>query len=245
MTRTMTRTTSLGRAYGLALIGAMALAGCSSDVFDVSVELGQEAFHLDFGTAMGTVPSIACDSATAQACGSDGVIALAGGAGETELAAGCDDSSARCYIQAKARVFYVVDVLRDDAFTSRVGRRAVSLVRMLDVAYAVPTNTATFPLPRIDVSVGPAEARTPADPGVVLVDSLPPLAAGETIASPGAGHLTIADQSPGRTFIETSIKHKAPFTFILTASPRMESGAPLPAGNMDVVLQPLLGLGVR
>lgn len=245
MAMTLGRAQATVNACAMACVGALGFGGCSSDIFDVSVELGQEAFHLDFGTATGTVPAVACDSAAPQPCGSDGVIALASGAGETDVSAGCDPSSARCYVQANARVFYVVDVLRDDAFTSKVGRRAVSLVRMLDVAYRVPANTASFTLPRMDVFVGPAEARTAADAGVVPVDSIPPLAAGETIGPEGAGHLTIADGSAGRAFMETSIKRKAPFAFILTASPRMESGAPLPAGNMDVVLQPLLGLGVR
>lgn len=227
------------------LTAALTLAGCSPDIFDVSVELGEEAFRLDFGSTAGTVPALACDPAAPQACGSDGVIALENGVGETEVVARCDGATSRCYVQANTHVFYTVDVLRDEAFVSRVGRKAVTLVRMLDVAYSVPTNTATFDVPRLDVYVGPPEARLPGDAGVTLVDSVPLIAAGQMITADAPGHLTIADQSPGRALIESSIKRKAPFVFIVTAAPRLESGAPLPSGKMDVVLRPLLGLGVR
>jgi hypothetical protein len=173
------------------------------------------------------------------------VIALADGAGETELVVGCEGGSARCFIQANTRVFYVVDVLKDDGFTSKVGRRAVSLVRMLDIAYAVPVNTATFEVPQIDVYVGPAQARASGDLGVVPVDTVPPIAAAQVITADAPGHLAIADDSPARTFIEKSIKGKTPFTFIVQVSPRLESGAPVPAGRMDITLQPLLALGLR
>jgi hypothetical protein len=247
ITPTMTSTMTAKIWVGVALIGAVSLAGagCSSDIFDVSVELGEKAFHLDFGTTTGTVPMVTCDPATPGPCGTGSVIMLANGAGETELAAGCDGTTAHCYMQANTRVFYVVDVLRDDAFTSKVGRKAVTLVRMLDIAYAVPSNTATFDVPQIDVHVGPAEARQLGDAGVTRVDSVPPITAGQQISPQNPGHLTIADASPGRALIESSIKRKAPFVFIVTTAPRMESGSALPSGNMDIVLRLLLGLGVR
>jgi hypothetical protein len=240
-------TARVARGWAAALTAAvsLAVAGCSADIFDVSVELGEEAFHLDFGTMTGSVPALACDPAMPQSCGPGGVITLANGAGETELGAGCDTGTTRCYVQANTRVFYVVDVLRDAAFTSKVGRKAVTLVRMLDIAYLVPSNTATFDIPKIDVFVGPAEARQSGDAGVTLVDSVPMIAAGQTITPGSPGHLTIADGSPGRSLIESSIKRKVPFVFIVTTTPRMESGSPLPSGSMDIVLRPLLGLGVR
>lgn len=238
-------TTRTAVTTGLVAAAALSVAGCSSDIFDVSVELGVEAFHLDFGTMAGTVPAVACDAASPQSCGTSSVITLGNGAGETELGAGCDGGTSRCYVQANTRVFYVVDVLRDEAFTSKVGRKAVTLVRMLDVAYTVPSNSATFDVPQIDVYVGPAEARQSGDAGVTMVDSVPLIAARETITSDKPGHLTIADGSPGRALIESSIKRKVPFVFIVTTTPRLESGAPLPSGSMDIVLRPLLGLGVR
>jgi hypothetical protein len=232
------------RVIALAVV-AGGVGGCSPDIFDVSVQLGAEAFHLDFGNATGNVPTVACDAANPQVCGNGQTIALADGAGETEVAVGCDAGSARCFVKADTRVFYVVDVLKDDAFTSKVGRRAVSLVRMLDVAYAVPVNTATFAIPQIDVYVGPGQARVSGDPGVVAVDSVPSIAPAQVITPDAPGHLTIADGSPARTLIEDSIKRKTPFTFIVQVSPRLESGSPLPAGRMDLSLQPLLALGLR
>jgi hypothetical protein len=229
----------------MALAMVAGLGGFSPDIFDVSVQLGAEAFQLDFGGATGSIPTVACDPANPQVCGTGQTIALADGAGETQLAVGCDGGSARCFVQADTRVFYVVDVLKDDAFTSKVGRRAVTLVRMLDVTYAVPVNTATFAIPQIDVYVGPGQARASGDPGVVAVDSVPSIAAGQVITREAPGHLTIADGSAARSLIEDSIKRKTPFTFIVEVSPRLESGAPLPAGRMDLSLQPLLALGLR
>lgn len=234
------------RAAIVALAGvAGALGGCSPDIFDVSVQLGAEAFHLDFGSATGNIPTVACDPADPGVCGTGQVIALADGAGETQLVVGCDGEAARCFVEADTRVHYVVDVLKDDAFTSKVGRKAVSLVRMLDVAYLVPVNSATFAIPQIDVYVGPAQARASADPGVVVVDSVPSIAAAQVITADAPGHLTIADGSPARALIEDSIKRKAPFTFIVEVSPRLESGAPVPAGRMDFSLRPVLALGLR
>lgn len=131
------------------------------------------------------------------------------------------------------------------AMRTLVRRKAVSLVRMVDIAHAVPTNTTTFEMPRIDLYVGPAEARAPGDAGVVAVDSVPPIPAGHAIAQSEAGHLTIADDSPAHALIESRIKAKTPFTFLLAVTPRLESGTPVPAGRMEVVLQPLLGLGLR
>ena len=65
------------------------------------------------------------------------------------------------------------------------------------------------------------------------------------ISAESPGHLSIDDESPARTLMENNIKQKTPFTFIVTVSPRLESGAPVPAGRMDIALQPLLGLGLR
>ena len=229
----------------LVFAGVGAIPACDSDIFDVAVPLSPEAFHLDFGAAGGTIPTVACDSEHVQSCGSNGVIAFQNGAGETTLQAGCDPGTARCFVQANTHVVYEVDVLQDNSFTSRVGRKAVKLARMLDIAYTVPANTATFDMPQIDIYVGPPGTLGRTDPGAVLVDSLPSLPRGATIGDASAGHLTIEDGSPARDLIESRICNKLPFVLVLSLVPRIDSGAPLPAGGADVVLRPLLGLGIR
>ena len=225
---------------------ALASGGCSADIFDVSVELMPEAFTVDFGASSGTIPTVVCDpqDTSASACG--GAIQVGDGTGQATLRLGCDAASARCFGQADAAMNTTVDVLRDEAFTSKVGRKAVSLVRMLDIAVTVPTNTMTFDVPRIDVYVGPPGITLPGDAGVVFLDRLYPIAAGTTITSTtDARHLVVADGSPARDLIERSIKGKSPFVFVLALAPRLDSGAPIPAGTLTVNLQPLLGLGCR
>ena len=229
----------------LTLVATTAAAsGCSPDIFDISVELTAETFPINFGNATGTIPSVACDPQDPGLCGSGQVIALNDGAGEAQIDVGCNAPTSRCYADVDARLSYVVDVLRDESFTSKVARKTVTLVRMLDVAYTIPTNTTTFTVPQIDVYVGPAGTSTATDPGVYLVASVPPIPAGTTIVDK-PGHLTIADGSPGRDLIEKNICGKTPFVFVLTLAPRLESGDLVPAGQLDVHLQPLLGLGIR
>ena len=241
------------RAGGWALLFGAALAlpsGCSSDIFDVSVLLSAETFSMPFGSSTGTIPAEACDPSKVDSCGPAQTLSLGSAApgggtgGDVTLALACDPSNTHCYAQANARAAYTVDVLQDESFTSRVGRRAVTLVRMLDVAYTIPTNTTTFDFPEIDIYVGPAGSQLTSDPGVVLVDTIPTVAAGTTVTD-DPRHLVLADGSPARTLIETNVRAKTPFVFIASTAPRLESGAPLPGGTLVIVMQPLLGLGVR
>ena len=157
---------------------------------------------------------------------------------------GCDASVSRCFIQANAVVRYTVDVLQDEGFTDKVARRSVSAVRMLDVTYRIPVNTTTFDIPKIDVLVGPAGSRLPTDPGMALVDTVASLPAGTAFVDQPR-HLTVTDGSPARDLIERNIKAKTAFVFMLTMTPRLESGSPVPAGALQVELTPLLGLGLR
>lgn len=228
------------------VILSTAAGGCNSDIFDVAVSLSSETYALDFGSATGTVPTIACDPSNAQACGSSQVIQLmpANGTGEVDVNLACDATTDRCFAQAKARVTYTVDVLQDQGFTSQVGRRAVSLVRSLDLAYTVPTNATNFAIPEIDLYVGPPGTTQSTDAGVFAVDHTQPLPAGSAFTSP-AMHLTLVDGSPAHDLIESSVKSETPFVFLLTSAPRLESGSPLPAGMLQVDIQPVLGLGLR
>jgi len=230
---------------GLSLcLAASALAGCNPDIFDVSVALAHQSYPIDFGNAMGTIPSTACSAGDTTVCGNSQMITLDNNAGQVTVNLACDGSKNLCYAQANATVATTVDVLQDDSFTSAVGRRAVSVVRMLDLQYTVPTNTTTFAIPEIDVYVGPVGSKTATDAGVVPVDKIPPITAASTITG-SPRHLTVADGSPARDLIESNIRNEAPFVFVVTAAPRLEAGATLPAGKVVVDVQPVLGLGLR
>src|SRR6266508_2274683 len=120
------------------------------------------------------------------------------------LVAGCDAASLRCFAQAHARLSYELDVLKDDAFVTKVERHAISVVRTIDLSYTVPVNTLTFDVPAIDVYVGPPGVTTESDAGVTLVDRVSSVAAGVTFTDEPR-HLALTDASPARTFLEQTI----------------------------------------
>jgi hypothetical protein len=234
----------------IALAPTFFLAGaCSRDIFDVDVDLATRAFSADFGAQGGTIPTVTCEPAVPDACG-PGTIATVGTDGDVDVplavsvSVGCDGATGRCYAQADATVAYELSVLTENDFITKVERKAVTFVRMLDLAYAVRVNTLTFAVPRIDFFVGPAGARVATDPGVVPIDSIMDLAAGQTIAAEEGRSLTLGDQSEARSLIETNIRAREPFTLILQSSPRVEAGQPVPSGTIEVDLYPKVRVGL-
>ncbi|HEX4404977.1 MAG TPA: hypothetical protein VH560_09125 [Polyangia bacterium] len=181
-------------------------------------------------------------------CGTGQTLAVMtadGAPADVSVDVGCDATTSRCFAQANARLSYELDVLQDDAFVTKVERRAISVVRSIDLAYTLPTNTLTFDVPRIDVYVGPVGSKTETDPGVVLVDSVQSITAGSTFGDDARRHLTLADDSPARTLIASSIQAKAPFVFVLVTAPRLDAGAPVPGGAFEIDVYPTLGLGLE
>jgi hypothetical protein len=234
-----------GGAWALA-IGVWLLAGgCSRDVFDVTVDLKTQNYRADFGMAVGTIPVVACDSNAAGACGDGSVLDVAAppaaGSANVELSAGCDPAASRCFVQANGRVPYSVDVFQDDAFASKVASHVVELVRVADVAYAVSMNSLTFDVPQIDIYVGPAGITRETDPGVVAIGSTPAIPAGTLLTD---GHIAVGDDSPARATLEDEIRKQQPLTFLIVLAPRIEAGAPVPAGVIDVNVSPRLLVGL-
>ena len=233
-------------ALGLMVVGG--IGGCSVDVFDVPVDLGARSFALDFGEPSGTIPTVTCDEAIVQeACGSSPTVAVdtsstTGVPSDVEVALGCDDSTDRCFAQASAHLSQPVNVLQDDAFVTRVERHALAFVHLVDVAYTIPSNTLTFDIPQIDIYAGPSGSRRETDPGVAIVGSTQPIAAGTVVTEPQ--HVTISDDTPARPVIEDAIENKQEFVFIVVANPRLESGAPIPAGAAQIDVFPSLVIGL-
>jgi hypothetical protein len=217
---------------------------CSRDIFDFDISFATRAFTADFGAQGGTIPTVVCDPAAPEACGRGQIVVAASEGAAASVSVGCDAATGRCYAQADASLAYELSVLTENDFVSRIERKAVSFVRMLDLAYAVPVNTLTFAVPRIDFFVGPSGARAPTDPGVVPIDSITDLAPGTTIPAEDAAHLTLPDQSPARTLIESSIRAREPFVLIFQAAPRVGAGQPVPAGRLEVDLYPKVRVGL-
>jgi hypothetical protein len=229
-------------ALGPALV--VVATACARDIFDVDVDLSPHAFEADFGASMGTVPAVPCDSTMTGVCSMGQAIDVAASAVPTDVTvtAACDAATSRCYAAARARLAYEVDVLQDDAFVTKVERESTSFVRVLDLGYTIPKNTLTFAIPHVDVYVGPAGAATESDPGVVLVDSTPPIAAGASFSEPR--HLTVAEGSPARALIESNIAARTPFVIVVVAAPRLEAGAPVPGGAFEIDTFPKVRVGL-
>lgn len=227
------------------LVSLLAGSGCGTDIFDTEVALMPGTFALDFGSESGTIPTVACDPQAPAICGQTEAIQLADGSGAATIAFACDPATARCFAQSDAHASYTVAVLQDETFQQKVERRATFLVRKLDFVLTLPVNTTTFAVPAIDVYLGPPGALLPSDAGVLAVGSVASVPAATPIGPADARHLMLADGTPARDFAESNIKNETPFLVIVATSPRLDSGAAIPAGLLTVNIQPVLTLGLR
>jgi hypothetical protein len=240
-----------GEKRRLGIVAALAIAAaasCGTDVFDVDVNLATQSFALDFGQQSGTIPTASCDDTVVQqVCGDAPTVAVdtsstTGVPSDVEVQLGCDPGSGQCYVQASAHASQAVDVLQDDSLSSRIERHMLGFVQLADVAYTVPVNTLTFDIPQIDIYAGPAGSQRETDPGVALVGSTQPIAAGTVVTEPL--HVIIDKDAPARPVIEHAVENKQEFVFIVVANPRLGAGAPIPAGAVQIDVSPKLVVGL-
>jgi len=234
-----------GRA-GICALAAFLVAGAGCGWFDFDVDLAKQSFALDFGQQTGVMPTVACD-ASGGACSAAmsftfDASSTAGAPSDVDVSVACDQGSQLCYAQASARASQTVAVLQDDSFSSKVGRNTLSLVKLADIAYTIPSNTLTFDIPHVDVYAGPAGSTRETDPGVALVGTTQPIMAGVT--SSDAQHLIVDDNSPARPVIEHAVENKQDFVFIVVASPRLDAGMAVPAGAIQIDIAPKLTIGL-
>jgi hypothetical protein len=228
----------------LALTSLM-LGACEKDILDVDVPLTPRSYAADFGPSMGDIPTVTCTAEAAGVCGALPVVDLASmndGPADVSIAVGCDAAKGQCFAQADATIGYEVNVLTDDAFVTKVERRATTFVIMVDIGYTLPTNTLTVDVPQIDVYVGPSGTRSAMDLNAVHVDSIAAIRAGETFED--QRHLTLGEGTPARVFLDQTIAAQEPFVLLVTTSPRLEAGAPMPAGGFQIVLYPTVRVGM-
>ena len=237
-----------GKQIWAVTLGLALAAGCSADVLDVDVNLTARSFVADFGSQSGTIPTVSCTDAVAQeVCGASPTATVdtspaTGVPSDVQVSLGCDSATDQCFAQASAHLSQPVNVLQDDAFMTRVERHALSFVQLLDVAYTIPTNTLTFEIPQIDIYAGPSGATRETDPGVAAVGSTQPVPAGSTFTD--AQHITISDETPARPLIEHAIENKQEFVLIVVTNPRLDSGAAIPAGTVQIDVAPKLTVGL-
>jgi hypothetical protein len=229
------------RTLGLAGLLLLPQSGCSRDIFDVDVEFETQRYAFDFGAEGGEIPTLACEDPN-DACESIAA-ELEGGAPIRAVRAGCSPAAGQCFLEADAELAVSLSVLTQSDYNSKVQRRAIALVRRIEVAYAVPINTLTFDIPQIDVFVGPDGAQQVSDEGVVLADSVRPLPAGTASAAP-AQSLRLDEGSAAFSVMADAILKQRPFVLVLAMSPRLVGGQAVPAGQLSVEVRPRVRLGV-
>ncbi len=226
--------------------GALLVAGCSLDIFDVEVHLDTQTYRANFGATPGTIPVVSCDPSAPVDCQIQAPLvdtAIAGLPGAISVSVGCDAATSLCYGEAEARVALTFAVLQDDDLTTNLERRAVSLVRDARLAYTVPINTLTFGLPDVRLYTGPAGSKRETDPDVVPIGTIPALPAGTPMSV--EKEMKIDGDSPARKSIERAIGNREPFVLIISLTPRVDAGDPMPGGSIEIDMQPRMLIGIR
>jgi hypothetical protein len=238
------RTVTIAIVAGAGIVAALN-AGCGSDLLTVDVDLQRQTYNADFGSAQGTVPVVACNPAGPDVCGAaigPTQVDSTGATATVQLA--CDAATDRCFAQARVLGANAVNVLQDDDFVTKVERHSVFAVHDVDVRLVVPVNTLTFAVPQLTLYVGPAGSTKETDSGVVKVGTTDPLAAGATVPDSSPRHLVVSDDSPAHDFISNAVENKQTMVFLVVMNPRIEAGAALPAGTLQVDLLPRLKVGL-
>jgi hypothetical protein len=225
--------------------GVLLVAGCSLDIFDVEVHLDTQTWRADFGATPGSIPVVSCDPVDPVDCEVASPLldrSLPGLTSALAVHTGCDVATSLCYGEAEASVAMTFAVLQDDDLSTNLERRAISYVRDVTLAYTVPVNSLTFSVPQISLHAGPAGSRSRSDKGVVPVGSFPALVA----KTPVAGEkLLEIDGDAALDAIGAAVGDRKPFTLIVSFSPRVDGGDPMPGGAIEIDVQPRLLIGFR
>jgi hypothetical protein len=228
------------RSIRLLALGAFA-SGCNligSNGLNVNYDLQPQEYAQDFGSTMGTFPTVSC------AMGGDALcqqVPVPSGA-----AASCDPATMNCVLTQDVRLTQQVNLSQEQGFPSSVANSsAIDHVTVGAVHYWTPTNTLTIDTPPIDIYVGSQSVMTENDAGAVKLGTLPTLPAG-TRTSCGSGAPGTADSKcdlpltdAGKAELSTLAKdYRTPFNVLVVAHVRVQGGGPIPAGKLDLFVQP-------
>ena len=240
MNRLAYSTFALG--FALALVPA---CGLSVDSTGIGYNMEPQEFMQDFGAQQqgqaGMFPSVDCSGMNAAVCSMIPNVP----AGAT---ASCDKPSGKCIGTYTVRKYQEINLSQQKAFPQSVANSSViSSVKVGAVHYWTATNTLDVATPPIDIYVGPQGAKTETDAGVTHLGTMPMLPAmGKTACRPGTpGTETSACDMPltdaGKSALGNFAKnYKTPFNAIISTTLTVHAGEPVPAGKLDLFVQPEL-----
>lgn len=239
--RTSRRAVLLGSAAALLGLTGFGCGLISADIFDFPITLQTQTYTLNLGTNSGKVPTAACTTETDNCSQAASGITL--GPGSTVVGK-CDPAARSCTAEVTAVLTYPVTLAEDQSFATSVGGKAVNVVRSIELSYGVPTNMTTVDLPISDLYIGPQNAKSPTDQGVVLIDKIAAIPRGTTIPD-GSRKITIADGTPAREkFVYYVQNPKVPFVLMLVTKPVVRAMQDLPAGKLELKLTPKIIVGL-
>lgn len=233
----------IGRAPCGLLLGAALFTACglvNANIFDTDIRLQRQDYSHDFGQSQGSVPRVPCTAQT-DPCQ---LVADQLATGVNGARAFCDTGQGQCAVEGTVALSYPVNLSQDPSFQSSVGQKAVQFVQKIEFGYALQ-NSLNFPLPRVDIHIGPQDARSKDDAGVVPLGQIGPFATGEDIPDAAPRTLSVERNTPAFAMLERSVKSpKTPFVFLLSATPKIDGGQPVPAGKLELHLYPKITVGL-
>lgn len=186
-------------------------------------------------TASGaTIPDVACNPSANDCEQAGAALGCSGGTYDCTVTcvAPAGSSSGSCEVTASFSQVIPVDI--SSQVSSQTQANALSKVTLTGITYGVQANDLNFDTPAIDIYVGPGSATTVTDPGVALLGTIEPIAAGDTFASK-----TMQTEAAGRTTLTELVKdYRNAFHVIVVAQPHFSAGQDLPTGALQMEITP-------
>lgn len=221
---------------GALLMSLVAASGCGlidSDITDFDLTLPEKQFSID--TANWEIDE---DQATAvlntDCSGAPNVCGQAAQAAcEMDCSGACSASSSRCEITLAVGLYKEVNLLTDRPELKSINDQPVISVTVDSVKYQVTSNTLTVDTPELQIYIAPMSVMEPGDPEAKLIGTVPPIAAGETVAAADI-EFTAAGKAE---LVKIMSSFKTPFNVIVGSQLLVQSGQAIPTGKLDAVIQ--------
>ncbi len=221
-----------------ALLGTVlggSVTGCgliSSDVTNFDLTLPDKSFSVD---ASGwQVDQQAADQFLGMSCLSSPMICMS--AATTACPMNCTGecgSQNKCVLNLDVGVYQSIDLVMEKPELKSINDEPIIKVTIDSVMYRVPQNTLNVDTPQMNVYVAPMSVMDPDDPMAKLVGTIPPVAAGATVAM-----AELAFTADGKQrLVDTMSTYKNPFNIIVGSTLRIEDGDMVPTGRLDAIVQ--------